>query len=165
MKNLLVEYSFSPGLYDEIRRMELEVYDDFSYKLIFNWYKKYREGDIFDIEDAKTYRRENIFNDFIPEQIKYTLESLISFSNFELKTFYPELTESQKKEYTPLDVRHENYHFHRLGNRYWINVSPYIFKKEFLKTEQELLFGRFHEEITIWLDGVYDKLIQNDGAL
>jgi len=161
VKNLLVEYNFSPGLYDEIRRMKLEIYDDSSYKLILNWYKKYQEGDIFDIEDPKTYRRENIFNDFIPEPLKNTLESLVSFPNFELKTFYPELTEIQKKEYTPLDVRHENYHFHRLENRYWVNVSPYIFKKEFLKTEQELLFGRFHEEITEWLDDVYKELIQD----
>ena len=160
MKNLLVEYDFSPGLCDEVRRIKLEIYDDFSYKLVFNWYKKYQEGDVFDIDDPKTYRRENVFNDFIPQQLKYTLESLISFPNFELKTFYPELTEIQKKEYTPQDVRHENYHFHKDGNRYWINVSPYIFKKKFLITEQELLFGNFHEKMTDWLDGVYEKLIK-----
>lgn len=162
MKNLLVEYSFSPGLYDEIRRMKLEIYDDFSYKLIINWYKKYQVGDTFNIKDPKTYRRENIFNDFIPESLKYTLESLISFPNFELKTFYPELTEIQKKEYTPLDVRHEDYHFYKNGNRFWINVSPYIFKKNFLTTEQELLFGNFHVKITDWLNEVYEKLIKSD---
>ncbi|MFC5875039.1 hypothetical protein ACFP3I_20990 [Chryseobacterium arachidis] len=35
--------------------MQLEIYDDFSYQLILNWYQKYQEGDIFDIEDPKLY--------------------------------------------------------------------------------------------------------------
>lgn len=165
MKNILVEYSFSPGLCDEVRRMELEIYNNFSYKLIINWYKKYQEGDVFDIVDPKTYRRENIFNDLLPEQIRSVLESIFSFADFGIKNFYPELTETQKKEYTPLDVRHENYHFHKYGNRFWVNVSPYIFKKEFLKTEQELMFGKFHDEITEWLDEVYKILIETKGTL
>ena len=162
MRSLLVDYSFSPGLYDEIRIIHLEIYSDYNYILKFNWYKKYRDNEALDENNSKNYRQETVFNDVLPNRLKENLEALLSFHDFEIKTFYPPLTEEEKKQYAPLDVRHEDYQFYIEGIKFWVNVSPYIFKKQFLKTEQELLFGKFHENITEWLDEVYEKLIDRE---
>jgi hypothetical protein len=162
MKSLLVKYDFSPGLYDEIRSIDLDIFDDLSYKLKIRWYKKYQKNDVFDEDYAKSKRAETIVEDNLPQDISDTLKELISFPVFKLNRFYPELTEENKKKYTPLDVRHENYHFHINKNEYWINVSPYIFKKEFLKSHQELIFLRFHESISLWIDEFYNTLIEKE---
>lgn len=162
MKNLLVKYYFSPGLYDKIRLVDLDIFIDFSYKLDIRWYKKYQKNDVFDEDYAKTKRMETIIEDILPRDISDTLLTLVSFNDFKLQSFYPELTEEQKKQYTPLDVRYENYEFYINGNKFWVNVSPYIFKKEFLKSEQEVLFLKFHESISLWIDEFHEMLIEKE---
>lgn len=158
----MVEYSFSPGLYDKIRVIDLEIYNDFKFKITIMWHKMPEKHIEFNEEYGRSLRRIGILEDILPDKIKSTLEELISFPKFELKRFYPELTEEQKKEYTPLDVGHEDYNFFIEGEKYYINVSPYIFKKEFLKIKQELLFLKFHEAVSEWIDEVHEKLIATE---
>ncbi|MDQ1160059.1 hypothetical protein QE422_000427 [Chryseobacterium sp. SORGH_AS 447] len=162
MENLIVEYHFSPGLSDEIKRINLKISNIFNFETTIFWYKKPDTNVKFTEEYGRSMRRENLLKGNLPLKLKNILEELISYPEFELKTFYPALSEEQKKQYTPSDVRQESYDFYLRGKKYWINVSPYIFNAEFLKTAQELLFKKFHKEITEWLSESYEKLIQQE---
>lgn len=159
--NILIKYNYFPSLTGKLRTVDIYIYENFEFELNIFWHGK-PDGRLFGEEYNRSSRRNRILKDKLPEKIKNKIEKLLSFERFEIKRTYPELTEKEKQQYEPNDIGNEFYTFYISGKKCSVNVNPWYFKRELLKTEQELVFLEFHKNILDWIDETHNKLIAEE---
>lgn len=161
MENVLVEYSYSPSITGVLRSVDICIYENFDFKFEIFYYKK-PDKTLSDEEYYRSARRYKKLKDKFPAAIQSNIKRLLSFESFEIKRTYPELTNEERMRYEPSDIGNEFYTFYIYGEKYSINVNPWYFNKDLLKTEQELFFLEFHKSILDWIDETHNTLIKQE---
>jgi len=161
VKSIIIEYNYSPSLTGKLRTVDILIYENFEFRFEIFYHKK-PDGRPFDERYYKSLRNHVEINGKLPKKIIYDIEKLLSFKNFKIQRTYPELTEEEKKQYEPNDIGNEYYTFFLNENKYSVNVNPWYFNKKLLKTEQELSFLKFHQNILDWIDETHDNLIREE---
>jgi len=158
MENILIEYDYFPSLAGKLRTIDIYIYENFDFKFEIFYHRK-PDDRPFDEEYYRSLRTQKKLEGKLPMVIQSNIKRLLSFERFEIKRTYPELTEKEKQQYEPSDIGNEFYTFYISGEKYSINVNPWYFNKELLKTEQELSFLEFHLSILDFIDEKHNSLI------
>lgn len=159
MENVLIQYSYYPSITGIIRGVDICIYENFDFKFEIFYYKK-PDKTIFDEAYYRSLRRHKKLIDKLSAAIQNNIKRLLCFKRFEIKRTYPELADKEKQQYEPSDIGNEFYTFYISGEKYSVNVNPWYFNKDLLKTEQELFFLEFHKSILNWIDETHNTLIK-----
>ncbi|MBC8753401.1 hypothetical protein H2O64_01880 [Kordia sp. YSTF-M3] len=155
-KEYLIAYSFSPGLYDDLRKINLFLDNDLNYQLFVFFYEQPK---IFSEEiNEELVKKSRTFiqhQSKLPSGIRTLIHQFLAHSEASLKTSYY----NNKNLFGILD-RTEKYYEIRYNDVYYsIEMGLDCIDKKLFVTEVDQLFLQLTAAIENWLQQLIDGFV------
>lgn len=158
--NYIASYSYSPGLYGNMRTVNLFIDAEFNYSLFVFFHENPDDSQKISDEFFKSPRTFIEYKSKLPIRIRILLTELLKPSKTSLKSSYY----NDKNLFGILD-RTEKYYEIRLNDKYYsIEMSLDAIDKKHFTTKTDQLFLQLTEATEIWLDQLIDGFVNVHNA-
>ncbi len=154
-KEYLLSYSFTPGLYDNIRIINLFIDTNLNYQLFTFFYAQPSNLEEINEDLVKESRTTFEHQSKLPKRIRERITQLFSFSKATLKQSYY----NEKNLFGILDRTQKYYQIHYNNVHYSMEMSLDRIDKNLFNTEVDQLFLQLTEAIEAWLEQLIDGFI------
>jgi len=152
-EKFIFSYSFSPGLYDKLRVIDLFVKKDMHFILHLFFYDMKIEKEL--LENPKVARIEHYQESKLPYVLRTKLSKILN-DNFVLKDSYL----NDKNTFGILDRTLIGSTINHSNGRFSIDLSPDSLEKSKFNTESENDFIKLIETVEKWLDDLTESTIK-----
>jgi len=152
-EEFIFSYSFSPGLYDKLCKINLFVKKDMHFILHLFFYDMKIEKEM--LKNLKEARIEHYQVSKLPYVLRTKLSEILK-ANFNLKDSYL----NDKNTFGNLDMTSIGSAINHSNGRFSINLSPDILDKSKFTTESEIDFLKLIENIEKWLNELTESTIK-----